>query len=371
MLLRFYNEHNLGDDLLAWILASSIAADFVVVGKRLPASLVGLPNVSLESPRLRDIVLERLAQRLKLPIRNNFVIRHAAKRCDLMAYVGGSIFIERDATVNHWRGELKFYRALPIPYVILDANFGPYVSEGFPALVDNVLGGSAATVLRDQQSFDLFSEHNQVALGPDLAFGLETAGFPPQRHSSLLVSVMDLSKAGHPNAVGEYEQAIAARVSEVAGAGRDVTLIGFCASEGDEAAAIRIFSLLPESARRHTHVWIYDGDLQSALGFIANADEIIATRFHAVVLALAFEKHVLPIIYSSKTTQMLDDAGFCGERIELHSTNLKQTVLDARGSTIPPDSLINLKERSSIHLRTLQSVLSAIVPRTYNPEKVS
>jgi colanic acid/amylovoran biosynthesis protein len=50
---------------------------------------------------------------------------------------------------------------------------------------------------------------------------------------------------------------------------------------------------------------------------IAQSEFVVATRFHATILALAAGRPVLPVVYSDKTLHVLEDLGFDGGVIDL------------------------------------------------------
>ena len=62
----------------------------------------------------------------------------------------------------------------------------------------------------------------------------------------------------------------------------------------------------------------YDGrNEDEVLTALASAEGVIASRFHAAILAIAAQKPVLPIVYSDKTLHVLEDVGFEGKVLDL------------------------------------------------------
>ena len=106
-------------------------------------------------------------------------------------------------------------------------------------------------------------------------------------------------------------------------AGHTLTLASFCRHEGDEKAIAKIRKALSvaDDDSRVTDL-CYDGtNADLLLSAIAGAGFVIASRFHATILALAASRPVLPIIYSDKTLHVLEDLGHQGITVDLRKEN--------------------------------------------------
>lgn len=90
--------------------------------------------------------------------------------------------------------------------------------------------------------------------------------------------------------------------------------MSFCEAEGDEAAVNQI---LGKTRSENIKPFYYYGNISEALNEIASSEIIISTRFHAVVLGLVFQKKLIPIIYSNKTRNMLNDINYKGKMLEI------------------------------------------------------
>ena len=64
---------------------------------------------------------------------------------------------------------------------------------------------------------------------------------------------------------------------------------------------------LPPNILEKVTVYSYDGNLHNALNIIASFKLLVAARFHANILGLMLDINVVPIIYSQKTFNMLQD----------------------------------------------------------------
>jgi colanic acid/amylovoran biosynthesis protein len=330
--VQFYNRLNLGDDLLVHLLLGRYRDAFAIPRTSSP-SLAAVPGVKMIDRRTGR--LDRVRARLTRP-GNNPELSRAARSSDALVHIGGSIFIEHPGSMDHWRREAEYYAALPVPYFIVDANFGPFVSAEYPDLVRDILAGAADVCLRDIESYERFADLGNVRLAPDAGFVVErgTGGFD----TDAVFSVMDLATTHGPAVAHAYERACAGMLRDRLGEGRTVCLMSFCGFQGDLAAAERILALADPAGefRERAVVHDYRGDLGEALGILSRTRMIVGTRFHAVVVGVALGIPTLPLLYSRKTAHMLDEIGFTGDRADFTSggglesfAGLSASVLDA------------------------------------------
>ena len=95
-------------------------------------------------------------------------------------------------------------------------------------------------------------------------------------------------------------------------------------TEGDEDAIDHLLSLLPD--RSGVSVCCYDGNIPKLLSLLSDATYIIASRFHAMILALSFGKPVFPISYNCKSRHYLEDLDFRGKFASL--SDLPETTVE-------------------------------------------
>ena len=82
-----------------------------------------------------------------------------------------------------------------------------------------------------------------------------------------------------------------------------VILMAFCEAEGDTVFAEKISRTInSDGLRIHVH-----RDVEESLQIIANSKYIVATRFHAMILAWLMRKEVFVISYSEKTDHVIQD----------------------------------------------------------------
>lgn len=337
VLVRFYDRTNLGDDLLVYLFAHRYENQFTVLLREPCKVLDDLKNVRVKrsNPSRRSLatkVKARLGGQRPDPHAN---LTRAAKDADLLVYIGGSIFIEHPGKLDAWRREREHYRALDIPYMIVDANFGPYLSPEFPGIVRDILSGADDVCFRDAYSRDMFGALPNVRKAADVGFLAQPPERLPREQADLVISVMDTTDRLDQRSADAYEEAMADLAKRAIESGSRVCLMSFCSYQGDDRAAARILQRLPQPVSGGAFTHEYKGDLEEALSVLAGCRTVIGARFHAVVLGLAFGKAVLPIAYSKKTTDMLSDIGYGGHIIDLTDPAHSWDGADDRAWTMP------------------------------------
>jgi colanic acid/amylovoran biosynthesis protein len=80
--------------------------------------------------------------------------------------------------------------------------------------------------------------------------------------------------------------------------------------EGDENAIGQFLKKCPPELAKDVSALYYDGsNYQQLCSCISSAACLVATRFHSLVLGLAYNIPTIPICYSNKALQLLQDLG--------------------------------------------------------------
>ncbi len=236
-----------------------------------------------------------------------------ARRCDAVVKIGGSVFIEpENFCIDDASNDYDFGR---IYY--LGANFGPYRHEEYFDYIKSRLSGSKDCCFRDRYSADKFNSLGNVRYAPDILFGCD---FLPTEHrgTGVGISVISFDNRDKLNRYADKYYTMLADFSSLCISRHiPVTLFSFCKSEGDEKAIDEILKRVREDVGAYVSKVLYRGDLQSFSDELNKCDCLLATRFHAMVLGFCMNKRVLPIIYSNKQTNVLEDIGFDGTVLDV------------------------------------------------------
>ena len=240
--------------------------------------------------------------------------------------LGGSIFMEpkdwkQKGTFPAWQCKLlngnKF---------IIGANFGPHYTDAFLKRAYSSLRFYRGVSFRYQASYALFQDIAQACCAPDLLFQYD---YPPSKEGKGVgISVIAPQRKLPEGLTAEqYYDAMAQLADGYIEDGQPVRLLSFCQEERDEEAIDEIRQRMRYADR--VQCCLYRGNIAQMLDAINDCQYLIAARFHAMVLGFAMGKKVLPVIYSHKQTNVLQDLGFDGCIWDLRASQL-MTYQEAR-----------------------------------------
>ena len=319
--LYAYDKQNLGDDLFVHTIVKRYSdVQFYIWSDRdNQKTFQSLPNLKVVD---KDGALIRTLNWL----RPSLVSRYRAwleNCCQAVVYIGGSIFMEYE----NWEQILTWweYEAQNRPFYILGANFGPYKSEEFRNKLAVIFRDVKDVCFRDRYSYEKFCEVPTVRCAPDILFSYPMPKVPVVE-KQLFVSPIDCASRGEgENSLSAYSEyyisALSGLLKHYLNNGYRLILASFCKTEGDDHAIARLLSAM--SLRQddpRVKILSYDGtNVAEMTAAIAESEYVIATRFHATILALAAGRPVFPIVYSDKTIHVLEDIGFQGNYTDLRN----------------------------------------------------
>ena len=310
--LYAYDKVNLGDDLFVRTITNRYPQTKFYMWSDLDnrhnfSDISNLTVIDCHSKVIRGIAR----------IWKSFPARYRAwieKHCDIMVYIGGSIFAE----YSQWERYVEWWRkkAVQKPMYILGANWGPYFTPQYQEGMKEVFGLMKDVCFRDQYSIEQFQHISSVRYAPDILFAC-----PIQqkeiKEKQIFVSVIDCGSDDHI-LLNEYKEKYIENMSlllkQYLENGCTLILSSFCKKERDDKAISDIMNnICTHDYADNIKVLSYNGtNGKKIIEAISSSNYVIATRFHGIVLALAAGRPVLPIVYSDKTLHMLESICFDG-----------------------------------------------------------
>lgn len=320
-LIIAYINGNLGDDLFIKILCERYKdVLFFVVGlkkyKKIFKEISNLIYISSDTIRVKysnkiNNVIRIIMKKEKTTV-IEFLQNNIKKRTKFIVMIGGSMFMQPD----DWRKKISFQRQLfDKNTYILGCNFGPFHDEEYRKAYESLFKKVSDVCMRDRHSKQLFENLDNVRMAPDIVLNLDSS------HNNTdgkyyLISIIDPKKEKQIEGNREnYIEGISKIIEYYLNKKEKVVLMSFCEAEGDEKIAKEIMERIDASSQ----VKLYNyNNMDKALEVIKNSKGVIATRFHAVILALLFGKWVLPIVYNEKTMNILNDFSFDGVFLDIN-----------------------------------------------------
>lgn len=342
VLLKAYTVKNLGDDLFIKIICQRYQNQFTIIyNGSTPTSLKKLNNLHIS----KNVIF-----RIKRKILKNHTIKNhkeinLKKRNDIYVNIGGSLFIEpKNQNFHNFFCE---YIENYIPYYIIGCNFGPYYTNEYKHQVyQKVFKNANEVCFRDSNSYKLFEKYDNIHKASDIIFNLDTSRINMKKSKKVIFSIIDCSKKMEGNYQPIYEQKIIEMIRKFLNLNYQIVLMSFCKKENDEVAIQSIISKL-NNEKNKINTYFYNGNIEEAINVLADSSIIIGSRFHANILGLLLRKAIIPIIYSNKTINILNDIGFHGKIIDIRDiSNFDTSTLSEHDFTYKCDISKQINEAS-------------------------
>lgn len=220
--------------------------------------------------------------------------------------IGGSIYIESERNIDK-RMNYEITKLQKSPLFIIGSNFGPYKSEEFFNRFYSFFEHCSHVTFRDQSSYDLFSKLSNVNLASDVVL----SEFPiPDRNGKyedyVLISMVDIINKCSHRYKDDYFSFISDIIHECLCCKKVPCLVSFCDKEGDIDIINEFMKFIPLRMRNKIRIMNYSSNIEEFIILFRSCFAVLATRFHAMILALKFNKPCYSISYSTKINNYLD-----------------------------------------------------------------
>lgn len=366
VLIRAYLNENFGDDLFVYLLCNRYPnTQFNIIGDSKYSKLTNeISNLKyIKSDSAFSKIVNKLYKHYQV-LKKEKVCNHRdialynlyARFFDENIFVTGSYFIQN----SEWCNELEDMRWYNTSPHILGCNFGPYSDEDFFRIHEFAFSKCSEVVFRESYSYKLFSKLSNIDYSSDLVFGLRHEKIESFEENEYVVSVVSLSKDNDEWLIALQEQYIKLLnmiISQIISSGYNVTLMSFCSEQGDDIVIDKVLTNF--SNHENVKTWYYrEKGITKSLAKLKSSKGIVASRYHAMILGFLFEKKVLPLVYSSKMTNVLNDIEYEYPIIDISdnfSSDIK--IMDMFGQ-IDKDKLVKLVNQTNKYFKKLDSKLT-------------
>lgn len=313
ILINAYINGNLGDDLFVKILCERYPnTQFYLIGEKRYKQFFGkIQNLHyIEENGIKKCVVKmnniirKLMKKRRVSL-NERLQKKYINQMDTVVMIGGSMFIEQ----SNWKDAVEERRSIFDKKIyVLGCNFGSYTSKEYLLAYKNLFSKAEDVCFRDTYSYHLFEELENTRVAPDIILNLKQKQEIKEKY--FVISVIDPNKE---KKLAKYQNEYVTQMIEIVNCltkeNEMVVLMSFCEKEGDLFIVNKIFKEVnnKEKVKIYNHT-----NIEKSLSILQKSKGIIATRFHACVLAFLYNKKVIPIIYNEKTLNMLNDFSYTG-----------------------------------------------------------
>lgn len=345
ILVMAYIDCNLGDDLMLDILIKKYPQHtFYLLG--------GSDKNNFEN-KYPNIKLIRLRELCKYIFKLQGVV-----------VIGGSLFQDYKEGYKSYRLRniiLKGFKILKKKVCIMGANIGPIYSEECMEIFKKTFKYSNYISVRDKKSYEILKENNikNCNCYPDIVFNYQDNNSMEDIDGNRLgISIINYCR--NTDHKQEYIDKMVELINKylIEHEYKTVYLFGF--DSGDENDG-EVIDIIIEKIILKDRVYrvIYNGNVDRFLECFKKCSFIIGTRFHSIILALKYQIPFIPIIYSIKTENLLNDINYNNNKYHYNSMNefnveeIINTIDDCKGFKVN-EEYINL---SKGHFNYLDSIL--------------
>ncbi|MBO5397962.1 MAG: polysaccharide pyruvyl transferase family protein [Clostridia bacterium] len=238
-----------------------------------------------------------------------------ASTCDLSVTIGGSMYMEHEGDSK------KSFSLGKQPHYIMGINFGPYKTKEYFDNIHGLFKNAEDVCFREEYSYNLFKDLPNVRCAPDIVFSMDTSNIKVTDRKRVVFSIISCRRKMEEKYTKAYEEKIIEMTKFFIDKGYEVCYMSFCKDEFDEEAIEAILNKCDSNLRKNISTYYYKGNRQEALEQLADSQIIVGGRFHANILGLLFGKTVIPMLYSNKTQNVLDNMNFKGKIIDIRKIN--------------------------------------------------
>lgn len=326
--VKLFTELNLGDDLFLKILLERYPNSNFLLNARVEYAhlFAKYKNLKIKDDLyvkkyrgLQYRIISNIERRLfpslyQKRIQNDIIQQYSEdfQKSDVFVSIGGSIFMQ-PAKLPYYT-DVEYYNIVNKMFdkvLYIGCNFGPFSDITYKDSYKKIFSKALDVCFREEASWRLFNDIEQVRYRPDVVFGLE---FPKseKRNKSVGFSIISArEKMDNDSYIKKYVEL----VEYYQNIGYEIFFFSFCKKQGDEKVIEEIIDYLRD--KRKINTVFYNGDIDKFLKVYSSVEKVYCGRFHSMILSMIFEQKIYPIPYSKKMINVLDDIKYRGEYLNI------------------------------------------------------
>lgn len=324
VLLLAYTNKNFGDDLFVKTICSCFPdIQFEICAPSEYNNIFSqVPNLTILNNSERDKWIDR-GIRLFPSLTN--LINYTEKKYAAVVYTIGALFDDNEIWsdcvkklgMQRAKNMLWKYRLYTgVPFFLLGCNMSRVKSKEYIEQMKYMFDGLYDICFRDKYSYDFFSDLPNTRFAPDIVFNYECKTISKDNLALIsvwgpLINTTQFPQWRWAEKLWEpYRDFLICTVKNFINRGVEVILLSLCENEGDLEACYQVKS--KGNFDDNIKIFSYDGLLDSTVELFERAKYVVGSRFHSIVMGINAQCKIYPVVYESKTEQLLNDLNFTG-----------------------------------------------------------
>ncbi len=236
------------------------------------------------------------------------------KNSDAVVKLGNTLFLQTSEDYQAALNEDRYLSDNSKRFYTLGTDFGPYKDAMYFKEYKSVFRKYAGITFRNSNVKDNFADMDNIRFAPDPLFTVRP-GLLAQKSPKAIISPLlptrhawgkDMEDIVEPSVIF-YRNMIRTLKKN----GYLIYMISFSQPEGDDVIMQMILdSLSPDELAQVTCCMAYSSDPVPVLREFSDAQIVIGSRYHSIVLGLTYGCKVLPIVYNEQTKNLLHDISY-------------------------------------------------------------
>lgn len=335
-----YMQTNLGDDLFIELMLKKypeIDFEIYIDDPRNTNAFKSYKNLNIINKKDRDLSLIDI------------------DKYDAFAFVSGSIFMENVGKSKEimldYENFIMECKAKNKPFYYISSNFGPYTTKEFYNSAKHTFENCENVCFRDMYSYNLFKDVPTVTYAPDLVFLYDGLSLK-EKKDTIGITLIDLSERKD---LEEYEEQYYCLLNEnimnYINNNMQVYLFAFCENEGDRQAIDKLLKIIPENVHDRIQCLTYRGNTREFLDIYSSMEYMICTRFHATILSAMLSQKAYHMVYSNKTSNVINDLGFEVDYKFIQQFNKQEIINFERFKRVDKEKIDQIKKDAEGQLK--------------------
>ncbi len=214
-----------------------------------------------------------------------------------------------------------------VPMAVIGCNVGPFVNSLARNLAIKEMEQYKLITVRDKFSYEFIKKNTkkpEVYYYPDLVFALPDEWLPNHREDEGHLGISAYRRA-KTNNYKVYKKLAIIADRYIQKTNKKVLLFAFdMENENDISAAFTIKDLCKNKDK--IEIILHNDNGDNIIKNMARCERIIGIRLHCSVLAIRMGKPFIPIIYSKKTHDLLDDLNYREKRFNIDNFEIDEVL---------------------------------------------